>query len=81
MATKGENRRPYRLYDATAKKNLPWRFYKHPHNAHNGAILEIWWAKKIGWTIEVINVDNGRMLAQYTRELKRIAVRGRSVRI
>ena len=56
--------RPYRLYDAKAKKFLPWRCYKHHLNAHRAALSAIRWSK-VGAVIEVVNHQSGRALVAY----------------
>lgn len=60
-------KRPIHLWDATANKPMRWRYYVAPHNAHNGALIECRWAKKIGTVIEVLNRENGRVLGTYVR--------------
>lgn len=68
--------RPYHLYDAQTKAFLPWRYYVYSHNAHIGALIEARWAK-VGTTIEVVNVETGRMLGQYTRHPTTVSFLGR----
>ncbi len=66
MQSDDGHKRPYRLWDAKEKQELRWRYYSIPRNAHIGALIEARWAK-VGTTIEVINIDTGRMVGQYTR--------------
>lgn len=68
-------KRPYRLWDANAKKALRWRCYLHSRSAHLGALIDTRWAK-VGTTVEVFNADTGRLLGQYTRHEDRISFRG-----
>lgn len=56
--------RPYRIYDAKAKVFLRSRCYKHPKNAHRGALIELRWSK-VGTVLEVINNDLSRRLVSY----------------
>jgi hypothetical protein len=65
-AKKGEAQRPYRLWDAKAKENLPHRYYSDSRKAHLGALIEARWGR-VGTTIEVYNCVNGGLLGQYTR--------------
>lgn len=59
-------RRPFRLWNAGAKKAMLYRNYKHVGNAHRGAIDEMLYAK-VGVCIEVYDARNGRELGQYVR--------------
>ena len=68
-------KRPYRLWDAKAKKALRWRYYSDHKRAHMGALIEVRWSE-IGATIEVYNANNGRLLGQYTLHVNRIEFRG-----
>lgn len=67
----GESKRPYRLWDATAKKPMRWRYYSNPKRAHMGALIEARWAK-VGTVVEVYNAENGRLLGQYKRTVSTI---------
>lgn len=67
--------RPYRLWNAQEKAPMRWRYYSDPKRAHVGALIEARWAK-IGTTIEVYNVTNGRLLGQYTRRVNHIDFKG-----
>lgn len=60
--------RPFRLWDAKAESALRWRCYSDPKRAHMGALIEARWSA-VGATIEVFNVNNGKLLGQYTRRL------------
>lgn len=70
-----ETKRPYRLWDATAKAAVRYRYYSDPKRAHMGALIETRWAK-VGVTIEVYNALNGRLLGQYTRRATSIDFQG-----
>lgn len=58
--------RPYRLWDARGKKDLRWRYYRWPINAHDCALKEARWGK-VGYVIEVYNHRNGTLIGQYKR--------------
>lgn len=59
--------RPYRLWDASAKRNVRWRYYTYPKRAHIAAMIECRWSREIGLVIEVYNAATGELLAQYKR--------------
>lgn len=67
--------RPYRLWDSKKNVAIRWRYYSEPRRAHNSAMIEARWAK-VGTTIEVINIDTGKMLGQYTRRITTVDFRG-----
>jgi hypothetical protein len=67
--------RPYRLWDANAKKQMRWRYYSDPKRAHMGALVEARWSK-VGVCIEVFNANNGRLLGQYKRAIQTIEFTG-----
>lgn len=58
--------RPFRIWDANAKKHLTGCYYGTSHNAHNGALIRVRWAK-VGVAYEVYDARNGRLLGQYLR--------------
>jgi hypothetical protein len=58
--------RPFRLWDANAKRDLRWRCYKAARSAHLGALVEARWSK-VGTSIEVYDCTTGRLHGQYTR--------------
>lgn len=68
-------KRPYRLWDAKEKHQVPHRYFGDPKNAHMAALVEARWAR-IGYTIEVFNTANGRLLGQYTRTVNTIEFMG-----
>lgn len=70
------SKRPFRLWDANEKKHLPWKCYKIKRNAHINAMIECRYAK-VGVTIEVYNIDTGRLLGQYTRRANTVSFTGR----
>jgi len=65
-------KRPYRLWNAVAKKPLRWRCYKIRQNAHIGALVEARWSRP-GMTIEVYDVTTGRLIGQYKREANTVS--------
>ena len=74
--------RPFRLWDATARAQMRWRYYADKHRAHNAALLEMHlpsdeiaarWSK-VSVTIEVFDIRNGKLLGQYTRRLHTVAI-------
>jgi hypothetical protein len=67
--------RPFRLWDANAKKPMRWRYYSDKKRAHMGALIEARWAK-IDTTIEVYNANTGRLLGQYTRKVNNVEFMG-----
>lgn len=68
-------KRPFRLWDTTARKEMRWRYYSDPKRAHLAALLECRWSKP-GVTIEVYNATTARLLGQYTRHLHHIDFTG-----
>lgn len=58
--------RPYRLWDADAKRNLQWRYYSASYRAHIAALIECKKAQE-GFVVEVYNAANGALLGQYKR--------------
>lgn len=67
-----ETVRPFRLWDAQLKHDLPHRYYKDKKRAHMGALIESRWSE-VGRTIEVYDVRYGKLLGQYTRRVDTIA--------
>jgi hypothetical protein len=61
--------RPYRVVDPETGKQLVGRNYSDPTRALDGAWKAIHWAK-VGDTLEVFNIETGRLLAQYKRRIK-----------
>ena len=68
---KGVSLRPFRLWDANRKKQIPRRCYGSERNAMNAALIEIRWSK-IGETIEVFNITDGALSGQYTRKVSSV---------
>lgn len=68
-------KRPYRIWNATAKQQLRYRYYSAAKRAHIGALIEARWAK-VGVTLEVFNANTGRLLGQYTRGVNDIKFMG-----
>jgi len=56
--------RPFRLWDANAKKPVQWHCYKYKDKAHIGALIKTRWSK-VGTAIEVYDCRNGKLLGQY----------------
>ena len=71
-STKGEPKRPFRLWDAKRKCNLRWRNYADARRAMNAALIEVRWAS-VSESIEVYDIRNGRLLGVYTRGVKSIS--------
>jgi hypothetical protein len=67
--------RPYRLWVPHLKKAVPYRFFTIHRNAHMAALTEARWSK-VGTTIEVVDIRNGRMRGQYTRKMHSVAFLG-----
>lgn len=57
--------RPFRLWDAKAKRQLQWRNYAYTWSAIAGAWAEIQWAKP-NTNIEVFDIRNGRHIATFS---------------
>ena len=72
---KADPKRPYRLYDSLTHSALRWRYYVYPKNAHLGALIEMRWSK-IGSSIEVVDIRNGKLLGQYMRRVNSIDFTG-----
>jgi len=65
----GSTARPYRVRDPETMKQLVGRNYSDPTRALDGAWKAIHWSP-VGHTLEVINIDTERLLAQYKRRIK-----------
>jgi hypothetical protein len=59
--------RPYRLLNG--KHSLVGCCYVDPTNALNGALKRTQW-QDVGTTIEVVNVESGRLIGTYTRHAR-----------
>ena len=59
-------KRPYRLWDSVAKRDMPHRYYAIKRNALDGALLETRWAK-VGTTIEVYDCRTGKLFGIFQR--------------
>ena len=68
---RGEEMRPFRLWDPVNRKNLRWRNYADKKRAHMAALIEARWLP-IGSTIEVYDCRTGKLLGQYTRRVDSI---------
>lgn len=71
-AERGPAKRPFRIWDARGKKNLPHRCYATERNAMNACLIEIRWSQ-VGETLEVYNAVTGKLSGQYTRKIASIA--------
>jgi len=60
-------KRPYRLWDAVAKRDMQYRYYAHQQNALNGALLESAWSD-VGTSIEVYDCRTAKHIATFTRK-------------
>ena len=65
---KPETVRPFRLWDAKHKRNVPHRCYMHLRNAHNGALLEVRWSV-VAASIEVYDIRTAALHGVYTRRI------------
>ena len=72
VSIKGPSKRPFRIWDARAKKNLPHRCYATERAAMNGALIEVRWAA-VGESLEVYDITTGSLICQYTRKVNTIA--------
>jgi hypothetical protein len=63
----GETKRPFRLWDAIEKHDMPHRYYAIRQNALNGALLEAAWAK-VGTSIDVYDCRTAKHIATFTRK-------------
>lgn len=68
---RGEAKRPFRLWDATKRKNVPSRNYAESRRAHNAALIEIRWAK-VDHSLEVYDVRTHKLLGTYTRKVNSV---------
>jgi len=69
--TDEETQRPFRIWDSVEKQDVAHRYYKVEKNALDSALLEVRWAK-VGRTLEVYDISNGRWLGTYKRGLHAI---------
>jgi len=67
--------RPFRLWDAQAKKCLPSRNYADLKRAHMGALIEARWAM-VGACIEVFDITKGKLKGQYIRRINTVEFMG-----
>ena len=63
--------RPFRIWDANARKPVRWRYYMDLRRAHMGALIECRWGK-VGQTYEVYDSRYGKLKGQYTRRLSTV---------
>lgn len=68
----GEAKRPFRLWDSVAKRDMCYRYYQIKRNALDGALLETRWAK-VGATIEVYDCRTGSLLGIFQRHTTTIS--------
>lgn len=64
--------RPYHLWDATANggrgEPIRYRYFSDKKRAHNAAMLECKWSKKVGTVIEVYDAEHGRTVPMKVAE-------------
>lgn len=59
-------KRPYKFWNTKTKCFERWRYYGTALSAHNHMAIMMRWAEP-RTTLELINTNTGKMLAQYTR--------------
>jgi hypothetical protein len=64
--------RPFRIWDAKKKANVPHRCYATERAAMISALILTRWAK-VGETLEVHDISTGRLIGQYTRRVSSIS--------
>jgi hypothetical protein len=69
--------RPYRLWDASEKRNVPHRCYSTERRALDSALLLIRWSA-VSKSIEVYDITTARWLGTYTRRVDSIAFQSRN---
>ena len=70
------SKRPYRLWDAKAKKHIRYRYFAIPVHAHWAAMQELRWAA-VGCTIEILDISHAnKELGQYTRRVNSLTFSG-----
>ena len=67
-------KRPYHLWNEQTQKRIRSRYYAYAHNACDRAMSEIKWYGKIGESITVYDTRYGRLIGQYTRRVKTVAI-------
>jgi len=60
-------KRPYRIWDAKAKKHCVGRAFTYWRNAQNAALQIVRWGK-IGAAVEVYDIRTGKLIGQYVRK-------------
>lgn len=68
---RGEAQRPYRLWDAEAKRYIRYRCYTTEPRAHNAALIEVRW-NPVGTAVEVVDCRTGRLIGQYVHRVNGI---------
>jgi hypothetical protein len=64
--------RPFRLWDSVRKHDVRWSYYKHLNSAHNSALITVRW-EKVGRTLEVYDVRNGKLHGTYERKINAVS--------
>jgi len=64
--------RPFRIWDARAKKQCIGRNFKYSRNAHDRALLMLRWGK-VGMQLEVFDIETGKLMGQYVRGLHAVS--------
>jgi hypothetical protein len=68
----GLPKRPFRIWDANAKKDVRYRYYQIKKNALDGALLEVRWGK-VGTALEVYDCRYGALLGTFVRHATTIS--------
>lgn len=63
-----ETKRPFRIWDAEKRRNVPHRCYITDRRALDSALLLTRWDSKVGETLEVYDVRGARFIGAFTRK-------------
>jgi hypothetical protein len=66
-----DTKRPFRIWDSTAKREVAHRCYATERRALDSALLIVRW-EKVGRTLEVFNIETGRWIGTYARRVDSI---------
>lgn len=69
----GPAQRPFRIWDAGKKCNVPHRNFAHERSALDAVLCEVKWSK-VGTALEVYDCRTGRLLGQYVRRVNDIHI-------
>jgi hypothetical protein len=67
-----DTKRPFRIWDSVEKREVPHRCYITERRAFDSALLIVRW-EKVGRTLEVFNITNGKLLGVYARRVDSIS--------